>query len=57
MVLLLTGATDYNFDQLNFDAAIDPFAICTTKLSNAAGFSPAVLKEMHTKDHRSFLTG
>ncbi|HRP56061.1 glycoside hydrolase family 95 protein [Agriterribacter sp.] len=54
IVLLVTGATDYNFDKLNFDASIDPLGICKTKLNNAAGFSPAVLKQMHVRDHRLF---
>ncbi len=54
IVLLVTGATNYNFDQLNFDTAINPLAICKTKLNKAAGLSPAILKQMHVKDHRSF---
>lgn len=54
ITLLVTGATDYNFDKLNVDADLNPIAICKTKLNKAAGFSPATLKQMHVKDHRSF---
>ena len=54
ITLLLTGATDYNFDKLNVDADFNPLAICKTKLNKAAGFSPATLKQMHVTDHRSF---
>lgn len=54
IVLLVTGATDYNFDKLNFDAAIDPLAVCKTKINKAAGLSAATLKQVHVKDHRSF---
>lgn len=54
IVLLLTGATDYNFDELNFDPAIDPLAICKTKINKAAAFPAATLKKLHVKDHRSF---
>ena len=54
IVLLVTGATDYNFDKLNFDASIDPLTICKTKINKAAGFSATTLKQLHVKDHRSF---
>lgn len=54
MVLLITGATDYNFDELNFDPAIDPLAICKTRINKAAAFPAATLKKLHVKDHRSF---
>lgn len=54
LTLLVTGATDYNFDQLNFDASINPLAICNRIVDKASRFSPSILKQNHVNDHRSF---
>lgn len=53
MVLLITGATDYNMEALNFDPGIDPLAKCSAKLDNASNYSFAELEKQHIKDHRS----
>lgn len=54
IVLLITGATNYDINKLNFDPAIDPFAACTSTLDRASRYSPEALQQMHIKDHRSF---
>lgn len=54
VVLVLTGATDYNLEKLNYDESIDPLAICKEKLGKVSANSDAALKQAHVKDHRSF---
>ncbi len=53
LVVVLTGATDYNIEKLDFDAAIDPLAICKEKLNKAALKQEPELKQIHIADHRS----
>jgi alpha-L-fucosidase 2 len=54
IVLIITGATDYNLNLLNTDPSIYPFAICNDLLSKASKFNQKELREMHTRDHKSF---
>lgn len=50
-VVILTGATDYNIQNLNFDRTIDPEEKCLDILTNASGFNFNQLKERHEKDY------
>jgi alpha-L-fucosidase 2 len=54
LVIVLTGATDYNIEKLDFDAAIDPLAICMKKLNSASTKQEKELRAIHIADHRSF---
>lgn len=54
IVLLITAATDYDFEHLNLDSSKDPLAECFTILDKASGISSARLKQNHIKDHRAF---
>ncbi len=52
VTLVLTAATDYNFDQLDTDAAIDPAGVCRSILRKLQGADPARLMSQHESDHR-----
>ena len=52
IVIVLTGATDYNIDKLDFDALKDPFSICMDKISNASNYNAKELKKIHEQEHR-----
>jgi len=54
IVLILTGATDYNLDKLNMDPSINPLNVCQEILSKASSYSATTLKQLHVKDHESF---
>jgi alpha-L-fucosidase 2 len=54
IVLILTGATDYNLDKLDMNPSIDPLTICKQILTKASSYSAALLKQIHVKDHESF---
>ena len=51
VVFYFTGATDYNFKELDFDRQIDPSAVCRTILDKAALNNYEALKERHVQDH------
>lgn len=53
IVIILTGATDYNVEKLDMDSSIDPLAICNNILSKASSYQPEQLKGIHVHDHRS----
>lgn len=53
VTLLLTAATDYNLDSLNFDRSIDPEAICNAIIERVKAIPYAELKEAHVADHQS----
>ncbi len=53
IVLVITGATDYNLELLNTDPSIDPMAICNDLFSKAAKYNQKELREIHTRDHRT----
>ena len=52
VVIVLTGATDYNIDKLDFDDSKDPFKICMDIISNASHYNSKELKKIHEQDHR-----
>ena len=54
IVLILTGATDYNLDKLNMDSSINPLDVCKQILTKASSYSATTLKQIHVKDHESF---
>jgi len=54
IVLILTGATDYNLDKLNMDPSINPLNVCQEILTKASSYSATTLKQLHVKDHESF---
>ena len=51
--IILTAATDYNLDKLNFDRSIDPLSICNNILTKAEVKSYSQIRELHIKDHES----
>jgi alpha-L-fucosidase 2 len=54
IVLLLTGATNYNMVKLDMDSLIKPLSICEKIITKASAYSAAQLKMIHQKDHQSF---
>jgi len=54
IVILLTGATDYNIDKLDLDTSADPLTICKEKILKSDSYSLDELKRIHENDHRSF---
>ncbi|MFT3751180.1 MAG: glycoside hydrolase family 95 protein [Agriterribacter sp.] len=52
-VFIITGASNYNIKALDTDDVIDPLLVCKEKINRAAAFTPAVLQQLHEKDHRS----
>lgn len=53
IVIILTGATDYNMAKLDMDSSIDPLTICKEILSKASSYKVEELREIHDRDHRS----
>lgn len=51
--ILLTGATDYNIKQLNFDRTINPASNCKAILDNASKKSLSSLYKSHLKEYQS----
>lgn len=54
LVLLLTAATDYRLEKLNFDPAIDPAATCEEILKQVENKSYETLKTSHLDKYQSF---
>ena len=54
MVIVLTGATDYNIDKLDMDSSINPLTTCKQIIAKASSYNIASLKQMHIQDHGSF---
>ncbi len=52
IVLILTGATDYNIEKMDMDNSIDPFKKCIDKLTEASLLKAGELKKIHLQDHR-----
>ncbi|MGB2848080.1 MAG: glycoside hydrolase family 95 protein [Saprospiraceae bacterium] len=52
IVLVITGATDYNLKKLDTDPQLDPLGICKTIIAKAEKFKPSQLKVIHTQDHQ-----
>ena len=53
IVIILTGATDYNFDKLDTDSNIDPLAVCNKILAKASIHNSEELKRIQIRDQRS----
>ncbi|RLF26007.1 MAG: glycoside hydrolase family 95 protein, partial [Thermoplasmata archaeon] len=51
LTLLLTAATDYNLDNLNFDRSINPVKICNDIIAKTKGKAYSKIKSSHIKDH------
>jgi len=54
IVVLITGATNYNIKKLDMDDGIKPLTICRQLINKASTFTAPQLKDIHQKDHRSF---
>lgn len=54
IVILLTGATNYDLTKLDIDSVIKPLSVCQRLVTKSAVYSPAQLKMIHLKDHQSF---
>ncbi len=52
--LILTAATDYNREKLNFDRSIQPVSICDRILHLAEDKTTENLKQGHIKSHRAY---
>lgn len=53
VILLLTAATDYNLETLNFDRSIDPFESCENILSRTKGKDYGQIKNSHLDEYQS----
>ncbi|NPA37281.1 MAG: glycoside hydrolase family 95 protein [Chlorobi bacterium] len=51
ITLLLTAATDYNLEMLNFDRSIDPEKTCNDIIAKAGKKTYSSLKQAHIADH------
>jgi len=51
--LILSAATDYNLEKMNFDRAIDPSALANRQLQKALQVPYETLREQHISDHQS----
>ena len=56
LTLLLTAATDYCLEKLNFDRSINPENICKEILARAEKKSFEKLKKNHIEEHRSLFS-
>ena len=54
LVMVITGATDYNINKLDMDRSINPLATCKQIFAKASSYNAASLKKMHIQDHASF---
>lgn len=54
VTLILTGATDYNLKNLDYDRTIDPLMSCKEILYAASKMTGTRLKQIHEQDHRRF---
>jgi len=54
IVILLTGATNYDLSKLDIDSLIKPLPVCQRLITKASVYTPAQLKLIHQKDHQSF---
>jgi alpha-L-fucosidase 2 len=53
LTLILTAATDYNLDLLNYDRSIDPEKVVGSILDRVKNTPYTELKNRHTEDHQS----
>lgn len=54
-IIYLTGATDYNFDKLNFDRAKDPVAICEQIINSAEAKGYKAIWQDHIEEHAGMM--
>ena len=54
IVLLITGATNYNMDKLDMDNSINALSICKQLIKKASTNTSQQLRSIHVKDHQSF---
>jgi len=54
IVLVLTGAMDYNFEKLDLDKSIQPLSVCNKIISTAAPYNAVALNQLHVLDHQKF---
>lgn len=53
LTLLVTAATDYNLEKLNFDRSIDPGDICSKILERSGNKTFKNIKKLHTREYQS----
>lgn len=53
ITMVLTAATDYNIDKLDFDRTINPENVCKAILDKAEKYSSKTLIERHLKEHQA----
>jgi alpha-L-fucosidase 2 len=53
--VMLTGATDYNVDIMNFDREIDPLLICNKNINDASKVDYKEIKKEHIAYHSSIM--
>ena len=51
LMLLLTAATDYSLEKIDFDRSVNPVQICTQLLDKVSGKSFAKIREEHLKEY------
>jgi len=54
LTLLLTAATDYNLEKLNFDGSINHVVICENILKNVENKNFSKIEKAHLKEYQSF---
>lgn len=54
IVIMLTGATDYNVGKLDTDASIIPLETCKKIFAASATLTEAQIRKNHNKEHRSY---
>ena len=54
LVIVLTGATDYNIDKLDMDSSINPLTTCKQIFAKSSSYNIESLKQIHVQDHGSF---
>lgn len=56
VLIVLTAATDYQLEHLDFDPSIDPVAICKTILGQAGQYSANQLRQRHLEDYQAIFS-
>jgi alpha-L-fucosidase 2 len=54
VTIILTAATDYNIEKLNFDRSINPHLICEGLINKAHLQDYQTIKRRHVADHQSY---
>ncbi len=53
LTLLVTAATDYNLEKLNFDRSIDPGEVCSKILESSGNKTFGSIKKSHTREYQA----